>query len=79
MTDPLEPFRAEYKALQTAFQAVSKGNFIQGFNGCVYPMPSKGRIEGVLELKQRMDRAFKAWKIAEREGPDAALLWKLSN
>ena len=76
MTDPIQPFRDEFercnlergKPCDTLEALITAGDEAL--------MILKGDLP---EPTLRLLRAAKALQIAETEGPDAALLWKLSN
>ena len=69
MTDPIQPFREEFERCLAVFTAIEIERYGRNI---LHDMT----LENVLP---RVACAYKALQIAETEGPDQALLWKLAN
>ena len=86
--DPLEPFRAEFERLRDAVIAQVGEDWSAGRQQEYREKMNADKAASwhnhqanafAIPFEAEMYKAGMVLKIAEEEGPDAALLWKLSN
>lgn len=73
--DPIKPFRDEYERLTGPLRAPNWESWATRYDYLASLMP----LDGNWLHRFRIVRAAMALQIAETQGPDAALMWKLAN